>query len=178
MRSIPTDLPEVLILEPKLFEDERGSFMESHSRRKFTDLIGRDLEVVQDNDSRSSRGVLRGMHYQLSPSPQGKLMRVVQGEIFDVAVDVRRSSPNYGKWTGVHPTAENKRQLWVPQGFAHGFLTISEAEEALYKTTDYYAPACEAVIAWNDPELAISWPMIRWPHACRERYFGASSIGR
>jgi dTDP-4-dehydrorhamnose 3,5-epimerase len=158
VRVIPTDLPEVVILEPRLFEDERGFFMESHNRRGFAELMGRDLEFVQDNHSRSVRGVLRGLHYQLPPAAQGKLVRAIVGEIYDVAVDIRRSSPNYGKWTGVYLSAQNKRQLWIPEGFAHGFLTISDVAEVLYKASDYYAPQWERAIAWNDPDLAICWP--------------------
>jgi dTDP-4-dehydrorhamnose 3,5-epimerase len=156
--TIPSDLPEVLILEPKVFEDDRGFFMESHNRKRFAELTGCDVEFVQDNHSRSARGVLRGLHYQLPPSPQGKLVRVVVGEIFDVAVDVRRSSPNFGRWTGVILSAQNRRQLWVPEGFAHGFLTLSDAAEVLYKATGYYTPQAERAIAWNDPEIGIAWP--------------------
>jgi dTDP-4-dehydrorhamnose 3,5-epimerase len=158
-----TDLPGVLVLEPKLFRDERGFFMESYNRARFSEAVGRDVEFVQDNHSRSSRGVLRGLHYQLPPRAQGKLVRAIAGEIFDVAVDIRRSSPNFGKWTGVHLSAENCRQLWVPAGFAHGFLVISDVAEVLYKASDYYSPTSERSIAWNDSRLAIDWPAVADP---------------
>ncbi len=154
-----TDLPEVLALEPKVFRDDRGFFMESYSKTRFDEATGRELLFVQDNHSRSEKGVLRGMHYQLPPSPQGKLVRVIVGEIFDVAVDLRRSSPTFGKWTGVRLSAENCRQLWVPEGFAHGFLTTSDVAEVVYKATSYYAPAAERSIIWNDPDVAIQWPL-------------------
>lgn len=158
MKVITTALPEVLILEPQVFGDERGFFYESFNARRFTEATGISREFVQDNHSRSARGVLRGLHYQLQQS-QGKLVRVSVGEVYDVAVDVRRSSANFGKWVGVHLSAENKRQLWVPEGFAHGFLVLSEYAECLYKTTDYYAPAHERCIRWDDPQLAIDWPL-------------------
>lgn len=158
MKVIATALPEVLILEPQVFGDERGFFYESFNARRFAEATGVNREFVQDNHSRSARGVLRGLHYQLQQA-QGKLVRVSAGEVYDVAVDVRRSSPNFGKWVGVHLTAENKRQLWVPEGFAHGFLVLSEYAEFLYKTTDYYAPAHERCIRWDDAHLAIDWPL-------------------
>ena len=158
MKVIATTLPEVLILEPQVFGDERGFFYESFNARRFAEATGVNREFVQDNHSRSARGVLRGLHYQLQQA-QGKLVRVSAGEVYDVAVDVRRSSPNFGKWVGVHLSAENKRQLWVPEGFAHGFLVLSEYAEFLYKTTDYYAPAHERCIRWDDPQLAIDWPL-------------------
>ena len=158
MKVIATALPEVLILEPQVFGDERGFFYESFNARRFAEATGVNREFVQDNHSRSARGVLRGLHYQLQQA-QGKLVRVSAGEVYDVAVDVRRSSPNFGKWVGVHLSAENKRQLWVPEGFAHGFLVLSEYAEFLYKTTDYYAPAHERCIRWDDPQLAIDWPL-------------------
>ena len=158
MKVITTALPEVLLLEPQIFGDERGFFYESFNARRFTEATGVSREFVQDNHSRSARGVLRGLHYQLQQS-QGKLVRVSVGEVYDVAVDVRRSSANFGKWVGVHLSAENKRQLWVPEGFAHGFLVLSEYAECLYKTTDYYAPAHERCIRWDDPQLAIDWPL-------------------
>jgi dTDP-4-dehydrorhamnose 3,5-epimerase len=158
MKVTATALPEVLILEPQVFGDERGFFYESFNARRFAEATGVTREFVQDNHSRSARGVLRGLHYQLQQA-QGKLVRVSAGEVYDVAVDVRRSSPNYGKWVGVHLSAENKRQLWVPEGFAHGFLVLSEYAEFLYKTTDYYAPAHERCIRWDDPQLAIDWPL-------------------
>ena len=153
----PTSLPEVLILEPKVFGDARGFFFESFNARDFAQSTGLDVQFVQDNHSKSAKGVLRGLHYQIE-HPQGKLVRVTQGEVFDVAVDLRRSSPTFGKWEGVVLSAENKRQLWVPPGFAHGFVVLSDTAEFLYKTTDYYAPEHERCIAWNDPTLAIQWP--------------------
>ncbi|MBH3341841.1 dTDP-4-dehydrorhamnose 3,5-epimerase [Pseudomonas mendocina] len=158
MKVIATALPEVLILEPQVFGDERGFFYESFNAQRFAEATGVAREFVQDNHSRSARGVLRGLHYQLQQA-QGKLVRVSAGEVYDVAVDVRRSSPNFGKWVGVHLSAENKRQMWVPEGFAHGFLVLSEYAEFLYKTTDYYAPAFERCIRWDDAQLAIDWPL-------------------
>ena len=153
-----TALPEVLILEPKVFGDERGFFFESFNALDFAQATGLERNFVQDNHSKSTKGVLRGLHYQLH-QPQGKLVRVTQGEVFDVAVDIRKSSPTFGKWAGVYLSAENKKQLWVPEGFAHGFLTISETAEFLYKTTNYYAPSHERCILWSDPSLNIDWPV-------------------
>ncbi|SDI17069.1 dTDP-4-dehydrorhamnose 3,5-epimerase [Pseudomonas benzenivorans] len=158
MKVIATRLPEVLILEPKVFADERGFFFESFNARAFHEATGVDCSFVQDNHSRSQRGVLRGLHYQVRQA-QGKLIRVIAGEVYDVAVDVRRGSPTFGQWNGVQLSAENKRQLWLPEGFAHGFLVLSEFAELLYKTTDYYAPAHERCIRWDDPTLAIDWPL-------------------
>lgn len=158
MKVIETALPEVLILEPQVFGDERGFFFESFNARRFAEATGLQRDFVQDNHSRSAHGVLRGLHYQLQQA-QGKLVRVSAGEVYDVAVDVRRSSANFGKWVGVHLSAENKRQLWVPEGFAHGFLVLSDYAEFLYKTTDYYAPAHERCIRWDDAQLAIDWPL-------------------
>ncbi len=158
MNFIKTDIPDVIIFEPKVFGDERGFFLESFNQKIFEEATGLKREFVQDNHSKSSKGVLRGLHYQLPPMAQGKLVRVVQGEVFDVAVDIRKSSPTFGQWVGVHLSAENKRQLWIPEGFAHGFLTLSETAEFLYKTTNYYSPKYEGAIVWNDPDLAISWP--------------------
>ncbi|MFY1666477.1 dTDP-4-dehydrorhamnose 3,5-epimerase [Pseudomonas sp. Pseu.R1] len=152
-----TDIPEVVIFEPKVFGDARGFFFESFNQRNFEEVIGYPVNFVQDNHSASTRNVLRGLHYQIK-QPQGKLVRVIRGEVFDVAVDIRKSSPTYKKWVGVHLSAENKKQLWVPAGFAHGFVVLSEAAEFLYKTTDYYAPAHERCIVWNDDELAVEWP--------------------
>ncbi len=157
MRVIQTDLPGVLVLEPAVYADARGFFLESFNRRQFAAATGRDVDFVQDNHSRSAKGVLRGLHYQL-PHPQGKLVRAVVGEIFDVAVDMRRSSPHFGKWTGHHLSADNKRQMWVPEGFAHGFLTVSDVADVLYKATDYYAPHSEHCVLYSDPALAIEWP--------------------
>jgi dTDP-4-dehydrorhamnose 3,5-epimerase len=153
----PTALPEVLIIEPKVFGDERGFFMESFNAKAFEEATGVKRTFVQDNHSRSVRGVLRGLHYQIQ-HPQGKLVRVVAGEVFDVAVDLRKSSPNFGKWVGVTLSAENKRQLWVPEGFGHGFVVTSEYAEFLYKTTDYWYPEHERSLRWNDEHLNISWP--------------------
>lgn len=156
MNVIRTEIPDVLIIEPKVFGDARGFFLESFNDKAFREATGLDLKFVQDNHSRSGRGVLRGLHYQLQ-QPQGKLVRVVRGEVFDVAVDVRRSSPTFGKWTGVILSESNHRQFWVPPGFAHGFLVLSESADFLYKTTEYYAPQHERCIAWNDPSIGIDW---------------------
>ena len=156
--AIPTALPGVLILEPKVFGDSRGFFFESFNAHDFANVTGLDVTFVQDNHSRSAQGVLRGLHYQIQQA-QGKLVRVTEGKVFDVAVDIRRSSPHFGQWVGVHLSADNKRQLWVPPGFAHGFAVLSASAEFLYKTTDYYAPAHERCIVWNDPDLAIAWPL-------------------
>jgi dTDP-4-dehydrorhamnose 3,5-epimerase len=158
MNVIQTSLPEVVILEPKVFGDDRGFFYESFNARAFEEATGLKREFVQDNHSRSAKNVLRGLHYQIQ-QPQGKLVRVVAGEVFDVAVDIRKNSPNFGKWVGVALSAENKRQLWVPEGFAHGFVVTSDYAEFLYKTTDYYAPAFERSILWNDPQIGIDWPI-------------------
>jgi dTDP-4-dehydrorhamnose 3,5-epimerase len=159
MQILPTDLPDVLIIEPKTFTDERGFFFESFNRARFAEAVGRDVDFVQDNHSRSAKGVLRGLHYQVDPDAQGKLVRVARGEIFDVAVDVRRGSPSFKQWVGVRLSAANQRQLWIPEGFAHGFLTLSDEAEVLYKTTGYHAPASERSLAWDDPELRIDWPL-------------------
>jgi dTDP-4-dehydrorhamnose 3,5-epimerase len=158
MRSTPTAIPDVLVLEPKVFGDDRGFFYESYNQQAFQAATGLDVTFVQDNHSKSARNVLRGLHYQVE-QPQGKLVRVVQGEVFDVAVDIRKGSKTFGLWVGQILSAENKKQLWVPPGLAHGFVVLSETAEFLYKTTDYYAPAHERCIAWNDPDLAIDWQM-------------------
>ena len=158
MKIVDTAITDVKIIEPAVFGDERGFFFESFNQAKFNQAVGYDVAFVQDNHSRSAKGVLRGLHYQLPPHPQGKLVRCVTGEVFDVAVDIRKSSPSFGQWVGVHLSAENKRQLWIPPGFAHGFLTLSEYAEFLYKTTDYWAKDCEQAIIWNDPSIAIDWP--------------------
>ena len=158
MKVIPTALPDVLILEPKVFGDDRGFFMESFNQKVFDEAIGHHVDFVQDNHSRSRKGVLRGLHYQIT-QPQGKLVYALSGEVFDVAVDLRKSSPNFGRSVGAVLSAENKRRLWIPPGFAHGFLVISESADFLYKTTDYYAPAAERSIIWNDPEINIQWPI-------------------
>ncbi|MCW5640834.1 MAG: dTDP-4-dehydrorhamnose 3,5-epimerase [Rhodoferax sp.] len=158
MKITPCVIPDVLLLEPRVFGDERGFFLESFNQRQFQTATGLDQHFVQDNHSRSARNVLRGLHYQ-SEQPQGKLVRVVSGEIFDVAVDIRPGSPTFGRWTGEVLSAANKRQLWIPPGLAHGFLVLSESADFLYKTTDYYAPDHERCIAWNDPALGIEWPL-------------------
>ena len=157
MQATRLSIPDVVLLEPKVFGDARGFFFESFNQKAFNAATGTDHQFVQDNHSRSTKGVLRGLHYQ-SQQPQGKLVRVVQGAVFDVAVDIRRSSPTFGQWVGVELSADNHRQLWVPPGFAHGFLVLSDSADFLYKTTDYYAPEHERCIAWNDPALAIVWP--------------------
>ena len=158
MNVTTTSLPGVLLVEPKVFGDERGFFFESYNERSFREATGVELPFVQDNHSRSARHVLRGLHYQLQ-QPQGKLVRVVAGEVFDVAVDIRRGSPTFGQWYGTVLSATNKRQLWVPPGLAHGFVVLSDTADFLYKTTDYYAPAHERSILWNDATLAIQWPL-------------------
>ena len=164
MNVTPTTIPEVLILEPKVFGDERGFFMESFNQKAFDHAVGRHVNFVQDNHSRSAKGVLRGLHYQIRQT-QGKLVRVAQGTVFDVAVDLRRSSATFGEWVGVELSAENHRQLWVPEGFAHGFLVLSASADFLYKATDFYAPEHERVIAWNDRDLSIAWPTVGVPLA-------------
>jgi dTDP-4-dehydrorhamnose 3,5-epimerase len=157
MKAIDTAIPDVKIIEPTVFADDRGFFFESFNQAKFEAAIGRSADFVQDNHSRSGRGVLRGLHYQLPPHAQAKLVRVVVGEVYDIAVDIRKSSPTFGKWVGVLLTAENKRQLWIPEGFAHGFLTLSDHVEFLYKTTNYYAPESDRGIRWDDPQITIDW---------------------
>jgi dTDP-4-dehydrorhamnose 3,5-epimerase len=159
MKATRLEIPEVILFEPKVFGDERGFFYESFNQQKFNELSGLNVQFVQDNHSKSQKGVLRGLHYQLPPKAQGKLVRVVQGEVFDVAVDIRKSSPTFGQWVSAILSAENKQQLWIPEGFAHGFLTLSETAEFLYKTTDYYAPEMERCIVWDDEELSIDWPL-------------------
>lgn len=158
MKIVDTAIPDVKIIEPAVFGDARGFFFESFNQQKFDQAVGRSVHFVQDNHSRSSRGVLRGLHYQLPPHPQGKLVRVTSGEVYDVAVDIRRSSPTFGKSVGVLLTAENKRQFWVPEGFAHGFVVVSEHADFIYKTTDYWFKDLERSIKWNDPALSIDWP--------------------
>ena len=160
MQTTRLAIPDVVLIEPKVFGDARGFFFESFNQRAFSAATGTDYAFVQDNHSRSSRGVLRGLHYQIQ-QPQGKLVRVVQGAVFDVAVDIRKSSPTFGQWVGAELSADNHHQLWVPPGFAHGFVVLSETAEFLYKTTDYYAPEYERCIAWDDPALAIDWKDIK-----------------
>ncbi|MFZ4730977.1 MAG: dTDP-4-dehydrorhamnose 3,5-epimerase [Pirellulales bacterium] len=158
MQIQATAIPDVLVIEPRVFADSRGLFFESFNERAFAAAVGHDVTFVQDNHSRSTRGVLRGLHAQ-DPQPQGKLVRVVVGAIYDVAVDIRPQSPTFRRWVGVELSAENKRQIWIPPGLSHGFLVLSDTAECLYKTTDYYAPTSERTLAWNDPEIAIAWPL-------------------
>ena len=158
MQIYPAQIPDVLVIEPKVFGDDRGFFYESFNARRFAELTGITKSFVQDNHSKSAKNVLRGLHYQI-PQPQGKLVRVVAGEVFDVVVDIRKSSPTFGQWFGMTLSADNKRQLWIPEGFAHGFIVTSESAEFLYKTTDYWAPEHEHSILWNDPAIGIQWPL-------------------
>jgi dTDP-4-dehydrorhamnose 3,5-epimerase len=162
VKATPLAIPDVFLIEPQVFGDDRGFFFESFNHAKFEQAIGRKVQFVQDNHSKSSKNVLRGLHYQ-TQHPQGKLVRVTQGEVFDVAVDIRPESPTYGKWVAETLSADNKKQLWIPEGFAHGFLVLSETAEFLYKTTDYYFPEHERCIIWNDTRLAIQWPLIDKP---------------
>ena len=162
MNMIKTDIRDVMILEPMVFGDDRGFFYESFNQRLWQEKTGLQTTFVQDNHSRSVKNVLRGLHYQIQ-QPQGKLVRVVRGAVYDVAVDIRRSSPSFGRWVGVELSADNKRMFWIPEGFAHGFLVLSESAEFLYKTTDYWAPQYERTIIWNDPDLAIAWPLQNQP---------------
>lgn len=159
MNITPTAIPEVLIIEPKVFGDARGFFYESFNQRSFNAAVGKDIQFVQDNHSLSGKGVLRGLHFQIHPKEQGKLVRAVRGEVFDVAVDIRPNSPTFRKWVGVHLSAENKRQLWIPKGFAHGFLVLSDQAEFLYKTDNYYSPESERSTRWDDPSIGIEWPL-------------------
>jgi dTDP-4-dehydrorhamnose 3,5-epimerase len=159
MNVIETEIPDIKIIEPKIFRDERGFFYESFNQKTFSEAIGHPVTFVQDNHSRSVKNTLRGLHYQLPPHAQGKLVRATLGEVFDVAVDIRKSSPTFGHWVGVHLSAENKRQLWIPAGFAHGFLVLSDVAEFQYKCTDFYAPECEGSIRWDDSILNIDWPL-------------------
>lgn len=162
MKAIPTEIPEVIIIEPKIFGDDRGFFFESFNQKEFTQATGLDNQFIQDNHSFSPKNVLRGLHYQINNS-QGKLVRVVIGEVYDVAIDIRKSSPTFGKWVAVHLSEKNKRMLWIPEGFAHGFLVLSPSAHFLYKTTAYYDPSAERCIKWDDPDLAISWPIEEAP---------------
>lgn len=176
MKATPTDIPGVLVLEPQVFTDDRGSFFESFNERVFAEAVGREVAFVQDNHSTSRHHVLRGLHYQ-EPKPQGKLVRVVAGAIYDVAADIRPGSPTFGRWVGVELTAENRRQLWVPEGLAHGFLVLSDLAEVLYKTTEFYAPGCEKCLRWDDPTLAIQWPLTG-PPVLSPRDAAASLLAR
>jgi dTDP-4-dehydrorhamnose 3,5-epimerase len=162
MQATPLAIPDVIVFEPKVFGDDRGFFFESFNQKVFEEVVGRQVMFLQDNHSRSAKGVLRGLHYQIK-QPQGKLVRVTSGEVFDVAVDLRKSSPTFGQWVGVHLSAENKKQLWIPEGFAHGFVVLSESAEFLYKTTDYWAPEHERSLAWDDASVGIEWPMSGQP---------------
>ena len=159
MKVTPLAIPDVLLIEPQVFGDERGFFYESFNQNKFEEAIGRKINFVQDNHSKSVKGVLRGLHYQLTPKAQGKIVRVIQGEVFDVALDLRQSSPTFGQWVGEILSADNKKQMWIPEGFAHGFLTLSDTAEFLYKTTDFYSKDHEEAIQWNDKIIDIDWPM-------------------
>jgi len=178
MKVTPTAIPGVLILEPKVFGDERGFFMESFNQKAFDEAVGRHVEFVQDNHSRSAKGVLRGLHYQLPPHAQGKIVWVVSGSVFDVAVDMRRSSPTFGHWVGVELSAENHRQLWLPEGMAHGFLVLSESADFLYKTTQYYAPQAEGAVRWDDLRLAIAWPQAALPPTLSARDAAAPALAQ
>jgi dTDP-4-dehydrorhamnose 3,5-epimerase len=171
MKATPTAIPDVLLIEPKVFGDARGFFFESFNQKAFHEATGLDLTFVQDNHSRSSKGVLRGLHYQLQ-QPQGKLVRVVRGAVFDVAVDIRKGSPTFGRWVGAELTEDNQRQLWVPPGLAHGFLVLSDSADFLYKTTDYYAPQHERCIAWDDPDIGIEWPTTAAPQLSAKDQLG------
>ncbi len=177
MKVTPTRLGGVLLIEPRVFGDDRGFFFESFNQRAFDEILGRRVEFVQDNHSKSARNVLRGLHYQVSTKAQGKLVRVVQGEVFDVVVDLRVDSPTFGQWVGEFLSAENKKQLWIPVGFAHGFLTLSDTAEFLYKTTDYYSPEHERCIRWDDPDIGIEWPLSAPPLVSGKDATGAPFSG-
>ena len=178
MNVIKTAIDGVLILEPKVFGDARGFFMESFNQNAFDEAIGHHVEFVQDNHSRSSKGVLRGLHYQMPPHAQGKLVRVTQGAVFDVAVDIRQGSATFGKWVGVELSGENQRQVWLPPGMAHGFLVTSESADFLYKTTDYYAPLAEGCVSWADPALQIEWPDVGAPPQLAAKDAAAPPLSR
>jgi len=175
MKLTRLDIPDVCLIEPQIFGDNRGFFFESFNQRQFNDAIGREVVFVQDNHSRSAKNVLRGLHYQIL-RPQGKLVRVVQGEVFDVAVDIRKSSPTFGQWVGEILSEENKKQLWVPEGFAHGFVVLSDYADFLYKTTEYYAPEFERCIRWNDSDLNIKWPLTKEPLVSDKDYTAPSFV--
>ena len=159
MKVTPLSIPDVLLIEPQVFGDDRGFFFESFNQNKFEEVVKQKINFVQDNHSKSLKGVLRGLHYQLNPKAQGKIVRVIQGEVFDVAIDLRQSSPTFGKWVGEILSGDNKKQLWIPEGFAHGFLTLSDTAEFLYKTTDFYSKDHEQAIIWNDETIRIEWPL-------------------
>lgn len=172
MKAFSLSIPGIIALEPKVFCDDRGYFYESFNQRNFEETIGLSQNFVQDNHSKSSKHVLRGLHYQIPPKAQGKLVRVIQGEIFDAVVDIREESPTYGQWHGEKLSADNKKQLWIPPGFAHGFLTLSETAEVHYKATEFYTPECEKCIAWNDPTINIDWPINKPPILSKKDYLG------
>jgi dTDP-4-dehydrorhamnose 3,5-epimerase len=174
---VKTALPEVLLLEPKVFGDDRGFFMESFNQKVFDAAVGYHVDFVQDNHSRSTKGVLRGLHYQLPPNAQGKLVRAVAGAVFDVAVDMRKSSPNFGKWVGYELSEENKRMLWIPPGFAHGFLVVSASADFLYKTTDFYAPQAEGAVRFDDAAIGVQWPDVGVPLQLSGKDTGAPLLG-
>jgi dTDP-4-dehydrorhamnose 3,5-epimerase len=174
MQVTSSNIEGLLLIEPKVFGDDRGFFYESYNQKVFQEITGLDVTFVQDNHSRSMRGVLRGLHYQMPPAAQGKLVRCISGEVFDVAVDIRRKSPTYGQWYGCNLSAENRCQLWIPTGFAHGFLVLSESAEFLYKTTDYYTPAAERCISWNDPDIGVAWPLAEPPVLSGKDQLGVS----
>ena len=169
MKFTPLNIPDVVLIEPKVFGDSRGFFLESFKQDLFNEATGTNYEFIQDNHSRSSKGVLRGLHYQLPPYAQGKLVRVITGAVFDVAVDIRRSSPTFGKWVGAELTAENHKQLWIPPGFAHGFVVLSETADFVYKTTAYYAPQTDRGVLWNDAEIGIKWPQLDIPFSLSDK---------
>ena len=177
MKVTPMTLPEVLLIEPRVFADERGFFMETWNQLAFDEAVGEHVRFVQDNHSRSARGVLRGLHYQLPPRAQGKLVRVTSGRVFDVAVDMRKSSPRFGQWAGAELSGDNHRQTWIPPGFAHGFLVLSDSSDFLYKTTDYYAPHSEASVRWDDPRIAVDWPLDGLAPVLAEKDSVAPEIG-
>ena len=169
MKFTSLSIPDVVLIEPKVFGDSRGFFLESFKQDLFNEATGTNYEFIQDNHSRSSKGVLRGLHYQLPPYAQGKLVRVITGAVFDVAVDIRRSSPTFGKWVGAELTAENHKQLWIPPGFAHGFVVLSETADFVYKTTAYYAPQTDRGVLWNDAEIGIDWPQLDIPFSLSDK---------
>ena len=169
MKFTPLAIPEVVLIEPKVFGDSRGFFLESFKQELFNQATGTQHDFIQDNHSRSSKGVLRGLHYQLNPYAQGKLVRVITGAVFDVAVDIRRSSPTFGRWVGAELTAENHHQLWIPPGFAHGFVVLSDTADFVYKTTAYYAPETDRGILWNDPDIGIEWPQLEIPFSLSDK---------
>lgn len=176
MKATPLAIADVLLLEPRVFGDERGFFFESYNRKNFAEVTGLDVEFVQDNHSKSAKNVLRGLHYQRAPRAQGKLVRVTAGEVFDVAVDIRPASSSFGRWVGVRLSADNKQQLWIPPGLAHGFLVLSESAEFMYKTTDYWEPDLEGCIRWDDPDLAIDWPLAGAPLLSPKDELGAAFV--